>query len=122
MKKMLIALLLSTSAYAQYIEPIDSVPMTPPTPTEQLPPVGLCDIITRNGDGFNDFLEIKNLELYDNTTLTIYNRWGAVVYKVNNYQNDWDGGNVADGVYFYVIELRLTDRTAYCTSDLTIIR
>ena len=122
MRHIFLFLLLSSRIYGQYIEPIDSLPMTPPTASEQPSPIVLCDIITRNGDGFNDFLEIRNLELYDNTRLTIYNRWGGVVHRATNYQNDWDGGNVPDGVYFYVVEIILRDRTDYCVSDLTIIK
>ncbi len=61
-----------------------------------------------NGDQINDYFTFENLELYPNAKLTIFNSWGSVVYKSNNYQNDWDGtsnGNdLPDGVYFYVVE------------------
>jgi hypothetical protein len=33
--------------------------------------------------------------------VNISNRWGAEVYSSSNYQNDWNGSNNADGVYFY---------------------
>jgi hypothetical protein len=53
--------------------------------------------------------------------LTIYNRWGTIVYQSEDYQNDWDGGNVSDGVYFYVLELwKGTDNTNYY-GNLTVI-
>jgi hypothetical protein len=32
------------------------------------------------------------------------NRWGQIVYTNPDYKNDWDGGNVADGVYFGVLD------------------
>ena len=35
--------------------------------------------------------------------LTVVNRWGKKVYSSDNYKSDWDGGNVPDGVYFYVL-------------------
>ena len=68
-----------------------------------------------NGDGFNDTWEIKGLENYIRTKLTIYNRWEIKVYEKTNYQNDWDGSSyiggfggsntLPDGVYFYILEL-----------------
>lgn len=58
-----------------------------------------------NGDGKNDVLKIGNLEAYENPNLRIYNRWGVLLYQSDNYQNDWDGGDVPDGTYFYVLLL-----------------
>jgi gliding motility-associated-like protein len=62
-----------------------------------------------NSDGINDFFVIKkpiNLRV----SLEIYNRWGGLVYKTEDYKNDWNGGviaqtNVPAGTYFYVIKL-----------------
>ena len=72
---------------------------------------------TPNGDGFNDYFEIKGLRKYDNVDLKIYNRWGNLIYQANHYgQNGWwDGvanvgvrlgnGPVAAGTYFYSLNL-----------------
>ena len=85
------------------------------------PEISLPNIITPNGDGFNDILHIDYLDLYDVKILTIYNRWGTPVYQSDDYQNDWDGGNVADGVYFYVLELQKGNIVGTCYGTLTII-
>ena len=61
--------------------------------------------MTPNGDGTNDLFIIGNVDAYDYNKLTIQSRWGTIVYQTENYQNDWDGGNVSDGVYFYVLEI-----------------
>ncbi|SIO50018.1 T9SS type B sorting domain-containing protein [Chitinophaga niabensis] len=66
------------------------------------------NVITPNGDGFNDRFVIKGLELYTQNQLTIINRWGNHVYEKRNYTNDWTGNGLAEGTYFYI--LRLTDR------------
>ena len=43
---------------------------------------------------------------YQSTELVIFNRWGRIVYKSNDYQNDWDGGGLSDGTYFYVLKCK----------------
>lgn len=65
-------------------------------------------IITPNGDGINDKLEIKNLPSNNNIKLDIYNMWNDRVYSAYNYNNDWNcvgsNGNVLpDGAYYYII-------------------
>ncbi len=44
------------------------------------------------------------------TKLTVFNRWGDVVYKSNDYQNNWDGVNTSgqplpEGSYYYLLDL-----------------
>ena len=73
-------------------------------------PVDVCfnanPILTPNGDGNNDFFDIKCIHTVQNT-LEIYDRWNqAVVKPIVNYQNNWDGKRngvlVPEGVYFFV--------------------
>ena len=75
-------------------------------------------ILTPDGDGVNDFFNIDNIGLYANNSVEIINRWGAVVYKTENYNNtsnvfagiantgtSLNKGNILPaGVYFYVIK------------------
>ena len=75
-------------------------------PSELAMPTG----ITPNGDGNNDFFVVKGIEAYTNNTLTIYNRWGNVVFQVDNYSNLWGGFNssgeeLPEGTYFAFLEL-----------------
>jgi gliding motility-associated-like protein len=63
------------------------------------------NVITPNGDGKNDLFVVRNLEYYQNSKLTIFDRWGNQVYSSSNYQNNWDGGGQSDGVYYYLITL-----------------
>jgi gliding motility-associated-like protein len=62
--------------------------------------------ITPNGDGKNDKFIIGGLEKYPGSRIRIYNRWGSEVYRSEGYNNDWDGGNLTSGVYFYVLEVK----------------
>lgn len=59
-----------------------------------------------NGDGKNDTFFIKHLDTNPNTIVKILNRWGREVYSSSNYQNDWNGGDLPDGTYYYVVVLK----------------
>ena len=102
--------------------------------TIQVEPVKLKipNVFTPNGDGHNDFFiialddgssggsssgskgtrdEVFEYEAYEplssyyeSSELTIFNRWGRVVYHSKDYHNDWDGGGLSDGTYFYVLK------------------
>ncbi|MBX7094274.1 MAG: gliding motility-associated C-terminal domain-containing protein, partial [Flavobacteriales bacterium] len=78
------------------------------------------NVISPNGDGVNDVFYVDGLQYHPNSILRVYNRWGQLVYLDNNYLNNWDGGSLPQGTYFYIIEL--TDGTipAQYTGTLTI--
>jgi gliding motility-associated-like protein/uncharacterized repeat protein (TIGR01451 family) len=69
------------------------------------PGLFVSNVVTPNGDGKNDYFYIRNLDEYPDSKLYIFNRWGAQVYYSNNYQNDWKGTGLAEGTYYYRIEL-----------------
>ncbi|MBU0489285.1 MAG: gliding motility-associated C-terminal domain-containing protein [Bacteroidetes bacterium] len=60
-------------------------------------------IITPNGDGYNDVFWVENIDKYQYSSLTIFNRWGRKVYEREPYQNTWNGKGLSDGVYFYIL-------------------
>ena len=72
-------------------------------------PLEQVNIFTPDGDGINDYFIPINLEDYPDPTIEVYNRWGKIVYKMEHYQNDWDGThyrsgeNLNEGVYYYVV-------------------
>ncbi len=67
-----------------------------------------ANIFTPNHDGLNDFFEMPNLppdycgSIF--TQVKIFTRWGAQVYSSTDRNFKWDGKNVTDGVYFYLIK------------------
>lgn len=46
---------------------------------------------TPNGDGRNDYFKILNAFNLTDYTLTIYNRWGQLVYSTTDFRQGWDG-------------------------------
>jgi len=69
------------------------------------PPLTIPNVITPNGDSFNDNFVIQNAENYT-ISLQIYNRWGRLIYETANYQNDFNCNNCAYGVYYYTIKAK----------------
>ena len=74
-------------------------PILVPTNTE----VFIPNVFTPNGDSFND--EFRILNSTSPMKIVISNRWGSQVFASDDYQNDWAGENVVDGVYFYTISM-----------------
>lgn len=72
-------------------------------------------LISPNNDNINDNLVFEELEQYKTSKLTIYNRWGNVVFKIDNYKNNWKGFSegratfiekegLPVGTYFYILQ------------------
>ncbi len=77
--------------------------------------IKIPDSFSPNGDGINDYLVIEGLEAYPQSSFTIYNRWGDVVFDIKHPESVlwWDGfsnvtgsvlfgSKLAEGTYYYV--------------------
>lgn len=70
-----------------------------------------CDVIVPNafnsGSDYpkNSVFYIENLDQYPGSSLSIYNRWGRKVYESSDYKNDWAGDKLAEGIYFYIVNV-----------------
>ncbi len=74
------------------------------------------NVVTPNGDGVHDIFTIRNIELYPNNNVSIFNRWGQLVYFQNGYgtaagipfegRHKDTGELLPVGVYFYVLEYK----------------
>ena len=56
---------------------------------------------TPNGDAQNDFWIIEGLENFPDNEIFIYDRIGNFILSLPQYNNNWDGGALAEGTYFY---------------------
>ena len=101
------------------------------------------NVLTPNGDGYNDVFAIENLNTslhaedpdgYRNNKLVIYDRWGKIVYEANNYDTFsrdgqiqagsqvFDASGVSDGVYYFSFYYKGKAKTTTYNGSLTIIR
>ncbi|WP_109298983.1 Ig-like domain-containing protein [Aquimarina sp. AU474] len=78
--------------------------------------VKISKVITPNGDSFNEYFVVNGVEdcgyIID---VKILNRWGAIIYKSNDYQNDWNGtanrsslgsaNQIPSGTYYAIVTL-----------------
>ncbi|MCX6218980.1 gliding motility-associated C-terminal domain-containing protein [Spirosoma sp.] len=84
------------------------------------------DAFTPNADGMND--EFKAFGIYvDRFLMTIYNRWGEVVYSTTSKSEGWDGNSNGQqapaGQYMYRIEvIDLTGLKTVRTGAVLLIR
>ena len=67
------------------------------------------NVLTPNGDGKNDYWTIKDIQLYPQNNVNIFDKAGRLVYSKRGYSNDWDGtlngSPLAEGTYYYTVDL-----------------
>lgn len=86
--------------------------------------IEIYNSFTPNGDGKNDVWNIKNIQLYPQCEIYIYNQWGVKVFESKGYTTPWDG--TKDGkklpaaTYYYIIDLKNNEKPY--TGNVTIIR
>jgi gliding motility-associated-like protein len=80
-----------------------------------------------NGDNINDTWEIIGIEIFPNCLIQIFDRWGQEVYQTTGYSaaKSWNGTSqglkLAASVYFYVIDLRDSQKQTF-KGSITLIR
>ena len=71
--------------------------------------VTVYNTITPNNDGSNDVWIIENIEEFKFNQVWVYNRNGNLVYSAEYYLNNWggtyNGKDLPEGTYYYVIDL-----------------
>ena len=86
------------------------------------PMLSIPNVFTPNGDGFNDYFEIKydGVEKYE---VNVYDRYGNLIFSTNSPNVSWDGTYkgkpVPSGTYYYVV--RIGDSGVY-KGSVTLVR
>jgi len=66
------------------------------------------NVMTPNGDGYNDTWNVNNLPAVKGYTLYILNNIGEILYESENYDNSWDatynGTPLDGGTYYYIFQ------------------
>lgn len=70
------------------------------------------NVVTTNDNGKHDFLSIRNITLFPNNRVSIYDRWGNHVFEKDSYDNvngtftgiSSSGKELAEGTYYYVLD------------------
>jgi gliding motility-associated-like protein len=97
--------------------------------TVKLNPNSQCVIVipnafTPNGDGINDLWNISALQGYPNCSLTIFTRYGSLIFKSTGYVKAWDGtyngSALPVGTYYYILDIKNGKKTM--SGAVTILR
>ena len=93
---------------------------------------GICNLympnaFTPNRDGLNDLFRVKDPSFIKVFEMTIYNRYGQMVYKSNNPNMGWDGTfkreDQPQGIYVWQIYLvNLDNETQYAKGSILLLR
>jgi gliding motility-associated-like protein len=81
----------------------------PGTLTVKLSPlsVQIPNAFTPNGDGVNDVWNIESLAAYPHCRVSVYSRYGNMVFQSRGYAKPWDGTvngvSAPVGAYYYII-------------------
>jgi gliding motility-associated-like protein len=96
------------------------------TPQIVKPVLKVGNILSPNGDGYNDKWVIGNIEKYPDNNVEVLDNAGRLVYSKANYNNDWNGmlnGHVlAEGTYYYKIVTRLDGKEEVVKGFISIVR
>ena len=71
----------------------------------------LPNVFTPNADGYNDFFTPFPYDFVEEVNMSIFNRWGGLVFTTTDPDIMWDGKDmttqkdVTSGVYFFVCEV-----------------
>ena len=84
------------------------------------------NVITPNGDGFNDTFVPQLEGDFISLEMEIYNRWGRLVYtQADTQELSWDAEGQSDGVYYCAIEFRCVvngDKKQEIHTSVTVVR
>ncbi len=84
--------------------------------------ISIFNAVSANGDGSNDIFYIQYIDVLPSTRnnkVTIFNRWGDIVFEVENYDNvnkvfrglNKSGNELPTGIYFYTLDFKNVSET-----------
>ena len=88
--------------------------------------IEIPNFFTPDGDGRNDVWKPRNIEIYPEIFINIYDRYGRSIYKFVDNEDGWDGiyqnTELPSGDYWYVIRLNGVADTREFVGHFTLYR
>lgn len=82
----------------------------------------ISNYFSPNGDGVNDTWYIQDITFFPKNEVTVFNIYGNEVYTKTAYANDWkgtyNGSDLPDGTYYYVVKFTDTNKIIKGTIDI----
>jgi gliding motility-associated-like protein len=94
----------------------------------------ITNLLTPNGDLSNDSFKIKMIdpgadpnidfsEAYLSNEFVVFDRWGKKVFDKKGFKSEgWDGANLSDGTYFYILKCHGQYSDEVFKGSVTILR
>ena len=85
--------------------------MSPDFCVDNCPIFELPNVFTPNQDGINDFFKAVRVRQIKSIDISVYDRWGNLIYKSKDPYFKWDGVSiiskqpVSEGALFYVCDV-----------------
>ncbi len=92
------------------------------TDTKEIGGLYIPNVFTPNNDGKNDTFVIPNLPYYPDNEISIFNRWGNMVYQKKGYQGEWSAPGLNEGTYFYILKVNTSTKTDVYKGYVTLLR
>jgi gliding motility-associated-like protein len=78
----------------------------------------LANVFTPNDDGLNDCLQLSSVCNFKNMSMSVFNRWGNIIFETSNPNECWsgksaNGSNVSEGVYLFIL-----NGTSACETEI----
>lgn len=89
----------------EYNQPQTPTPSTEVSPSseKEVIELGIPNLISPNGDNYNDCWKIVGIEKYPNVQVRIQSPGKQTVFSSNHYQNEFCGDDLPDGTYYYLL-------------------
>jgi gliding motility-associated-like protein len=120
--------LLETTTYTVLVTDANGCQASDTVLVTLIPELNVTSGITPNGDGINDTWIIDNMQLFPNSVVHVFDRWGITVFEANAYNenNAWDGTYEGKplpiGTYYFTIDLNDDQFPDPITGPITIYR
>ena len=88
--------------------------------------IEIPNFFTPNGDGINDTWYPRNIEIYPNISVKIFDRYQRIIESYEGSQNSWDGSYngklLPSGDYWYIIQLNSPEDKREFKGNFTLYR